>query len=88
MSLSINGLDLSHLMYADDVTFIGKWYPFNKSNLNRLLRCFYVVFGLTVNLQKSKGYGVRMEYNVISRLAVILNCVHGSFPFIYLALLI
>ena len=32
---------LSHLIYVDDVTFIGEWPKMNLINLNGILRCFF-----------------------------------------------
>lgn len=77
---------LSHLMYADDVTFIGEWSEMNFVNLNRILRCFYLSSGLKVNLHKSKVYGVGVENIEINRLASILCCEPANFPFSYLGL--
>ncbi|KAL4586081.1 hypothetical protein LXL04_010712 [Taraxacum kok-saghyz] len=77
---------LSHLMYADDVTFIGDWSEMNLINLNRILRCFYLASGLKVNLNKSKVFGVGVEDEEIADLAGILNCDSGTFPFTYLGL--
>nr|KAJ0197312.1 hypothetical protein LSAT_V11C700354610 [Lactuca sativa] len=64
---------LSHLMYADDVTFIGEWSEMNFVNLNRILRCFYL----------SSVYGVGVENIEINRLASILCCEPANFPFSY-----
>ena len=52
---------LTHLMYADDVTFIREWNEVNLVNLRRILRCFYLASGLKVNLCKSKVFGVDVE---------------------------
>ncbi|KAL4579147.1 hypothetical protein LXL04_015284 [Taraxacum kok-saghyz] len=54
INLPNNGPSLSHLMYADDVTFIGEWSDVNLVNLNRILCCFHMASGLKVNLGKSK----------------------------------
>ncbi|KAL4580934.1 hypothetical protein LXL04_017140 [Taraxacum kok-saghyz] len=77
---------LSHLAYADDVMFMGEWSDINLVNLNRILRCFQVVSGLKVNLNKSKVFGVWVEEEEVSNMANILGCEADKFPFTYLGL--
>ncbi|KAL7588571.1 hypothetical protein Lser_V15G38261 [Lactuca serriola] len=55
-------------------------------NPNRLLRCFYTASGLKVNLNKSKVFGIGVQEIEVSRLANILCCEPGKFPFTYLGL--
>lgn len=86
VSFPSHGVSLSHLMYADDVTFIGEWSEINFINLNRLLRCFFLASGLCVNLVKSKVYGVGVGNDEVSRLASLLNCEPVNLPFTYLGL--
>lgn len=86
VSIPSHGISLSHLMYADDVTFIGEWSEMNFINLNRLLRCFFLASGLCVNLCKSKVYGIGVENLEVIRLASILKCEPASLPFSYLGL--
>ncbi|MFS7997684.1 putative RNA-directed DNA polymerase [Helianthus anomalus] len=81
-----NGLTLSHLLYADDVIFLGEWSESNIRNLHRILRCFYMCSGLKVNLSKCSLYGIGVEDHEVARLANFLNCKVGSFPFKYLGL--
>nr|KAJ0202709.1 hypothetical protein LSAT_V11C500285080 [Lactuca sativa] len=86
ISLPNNGPILSHLMYADDVMIVGEWYELNFINLNRILRCFHLSSGLKVNLGKSKVFGIGVDNLDIDRLASILHCEPGCFPFKYLGL--
>ncbi|KAJ0561825.1 putative RNA-directed DNA polymerase [Helianthus annuus] len=81
-----HGPVLSHFMYADDVIFIGEWSSRNALNLNRILRCFYLVSGLRVNLSKSSIYGVGVDEGEVHAMASILRCKIGSFPFKHLGL--
>ncbi|KAJ0552768.1 putative RNA-directed DNA polymerase [Helianthus annuus] len=81
-----NGLLLSHLLYADDAVFLEEWSDRNILNLNRILRCFHLASGLKVNLSKCSLFGVGVEDSEVARLASILNCKQGSFPFKYLGL--
>ncbi|KAL7615337.1 hypothetical protein Lser_V15G05964 [Lactuca serriola] len=56
------GPSISHLMYVDDVTFIGGWSEINFVNLNRLPRYFFIASVLKVNLHKRKVYvGMNMK---------------------------
>ncbi|KAM0043628.1 putative RNA-directed DNA polymerase [Helianthus debilis subsp. tardiflorus] len=48
-----SGPTVSHLLYADDVLFVGEWSEENFHNLARLLRCFHLSSGLKVNFSKS-----------------------------------
>lgn len=88
VNLPNNGPTLSHLLYADDALFIGEWSETNALNLNRILRCFYLVSGLKVNLQKSKLYGIEVGGDEVSSMARKLNCLGGELPFIHLGLLV
>ena len=80
------GLPVSHLLYADDVVFLGEWSCQNASNLVGLLRCFYVTSGLKINVRKSNIFGVGMESNEVAQLATVLVCGVASLPFNYLGL--
>ena len=86
VQLPNDGPQLSHLLYADDVTFIGEWSDLNLVNLNRILRCFHVASGLKVNLNKSRVFGAGVEEHEISEMAGILGCDVGKLPFTYLGL--
>ncbi|XP_035845072.1 uncharacterized protein LOC118491409 [Helianthus annuus] len=81
-----DGPVLSHLLYADDVLFVGDWSLSNFKNLARFLRCFHLASGLKVNFSKSLLYGVGVTNAEINNMALILSCKPGSFPFTYLGL--
>ena len=53
VSLPNNGPVLSHLLYADDVLFLGEWSRYNIKAVSRFLRCFHLISGLKINLNKS-----------------------------------
>lgn len=70
ISLSNSGFLLSHLMYTNDITFIGELSNVNFVNLNRILKCFY----LTSVLKKA-----------MLRLSVLLVfCVESPLNFIFI----
>nr|GEZ31607.1 RNA-directed DNA polymerase, eukaryota [Tanacetum cinerariifolium] len=49
-----DSLSLSHLFFADDAIFIGKWEKSNFSTIVHMLKCFFLASGLKINIQKSK----------------------------------
>lgn len=55
-------VSISHLLYADDVLFIGKWSQLNVKNLIAILNSFHVVSGLQIDLHKTKIYGTGMRW--------------------------
>ncbi|KAJ0535737.1 putative RNA-directed DNA polymerase [Helianthus annuus] len=77
---------LSHLMYADDVVFLGDWSISNAKNLKRLLRCFYLVSGLRINLTKCSVFGIGVGGQEVQVMADVMNCKAGVFPFNHLGL--
>ncbi|KAJ0510703.1 putative RNA-directed DNA polymerase [Helianthus annuus] len=81
-----DGPILSHLIYADDMVFLGEWSGSNARNLRRLLRCFHLISGLKVNMRKCSLFGVGVGNQEVEELANILRCKKGSFPFSYLGL--
>ncbi|GKD88946.1 RNA-directed DNA polymerase, eukaryota, reverse transcriptase zinc-binding domain protein, partial [Tanacetum coccineum] len=84
--LSNNGANLSLLQYADNALFFGEWSRDNALCLIHILRCFELAFGLKVNLDKSKVFGVGVPVNEVISMASSLGCNHDSLPFFYLGL--
>ncbi|KAJ0755575.1 putative RNA-directed DNA polymerase [Helianthus annuus] len=83
-----NGPLLSHILYADDVIFLGEWSIENSSNLRRLLRCFYMASGLKVNLAKCSVFGVGVNQQDVDNMANLLGCKSGNLPFKHLGLVV
>lgn len=75
---------ISHLFYADDAVFIDEWSKSNITNLGRILKCFHASFGLKVNFNKSRVFGIGASSSETNRWANILGCEVGVFPFNYL----
>ncbi|KAF5779588.1 putative RNA-directed DNA polymerase [Helianthus annuus] len=88
IKISNEGTSLSHLMYADDVIFIGDWSLSNIFNLRRVLRCYYLVSGLRVNLEKCSIFGFGVEDLEIQEMANLLRCKKGKLPFKHLGMLV
>ncbi|GJS64513.1 RNA-directed DNA polymerase, eukaryota [Tanacetum coccineum] len=78
-----NSLRLSHLFYADDVVFLGKWCD---SNLKTIIRvfCFFRASGLRINLHKSKIMGIVVENSKVDIVAADIGCMTLKSPFTYL----
>ncbi|GJX01267.1 RNA-directed DNA polymerase, eukaryota [Tanacetum coccineum] len=60
-----SSFSLSHLFYADDVIFVGKWELSNLSTIVNVLRWFHLASGLKINHLKSKLMGIGIPHNVV-----------------------
>ncbi|KAK9053404.1 hypothetical protein SSX86_030038 [Deinandra increscens subsp. villosa] len=86
LSLPQDGPVISHLFFADDALILGQWSSANFINLRRLLRCFFLVSGLQVNLHKCGLTGLNVDELEIKTKAEILGCKLCELPFDYLGL--
>nr|XP_043625514.1 uncharacterized protein LOC122596934 [Erigeron canadensis] len=86
LKLPKGGPVISHLLYADDCTFIGDWSMCNLYKVARALRVFYLCSGLRINLGKSNLFGVGVDNTEVKRAAEVFKCKEGSLPFKYLGL--
>ncbi|GJW78983.1 putative RNA-directed DNA polymerase [Tanacetum coccineum] len=86
--LAKDGSNVSLLQYVDDALFFGKWSRSNARNLILILKCFEEASGLTVNLLKSRLFGIGVDSDEVKAVASSLNCSHDSVPFTYLGLLV
>nr|GEU54499.1 RNA-directed DNA polymerase, eukaryota [Tanacetum cinerariifolium] len=83
--IEVGGLvNLSHMFYADDAVFVGKWSESNISSLIHVLDCFHKVSGLKINMNKSKIIGIEVEAGKVSCAAIKLSCRVLKAPFLYL----
>ncbi|KAJ9536053.1 hypothetical protein OSB04_un000779 [Centaurea solstitialis] len=83
LGVGVEDVKVSHLQYADDVIFFGKWSKVNLKNLIKVLECFRLLSGLKINLRKSKLYGVGIREEIVLDWARELGCEGGRFPFVY-----
>nr|GEV79118.1 hypothetical protein [Tanacetum cinerariifolium] len=79
-------LTLSHLFYADDAIFIGKWERANVITIVRMLNCFFMASGLRINIHKSKLMGIGVSIEEVNAAANIIRCSTFSTPFTYLSI--
>ncbi|GJQ89092.1 RNA-directed DNA polymerase, eukaryota [Tanacetum coccineum] len=81
-------LNISHLFYADDAVFIGKWNELNLSGIIQILRCFSLLSGLNINLSKSHLLGVGVPFESVNNAAAIIGCSTMRTPFKYLGVMV
>ncbi|GJR69426.1 hypothetical protein Tco_0015491, partial [Tanacetum coccineum] len=79
-----NQVPISHLFYADDAMFIGKWTCENVNALMLMLHCFFLASGLKINAQKSSISGIGVRPSNVRNMAVIFGCTATTLPFTYL----
>ncbi|GKB15937.1 putative RNA-directed DNA polymerase [Tanacetum coccineum] len=79
-------IHISHLQFADDALIMGEWSRDNAKNLSRILTCFHLAFGLKVNFNKSKLFGVGISTVDLHSLASFIGCLASQLPFTYLGL--
>ncbi|GKD22471.1 hypothetical protein Tco_1224174 [Tanacetum coccineum] len=79
-----NVVPISHLFYADDDMFIGKWSCSNVNVLMMMFNCFFLASGLKVNVHKSSLYGVGVRLSGIQHMADQFGCLGNNLPFTYL----
>nr|GFB59743.1 RNA-directed DNA polymerase, eukaryota, reverse transcriptase zinc-binding domain protein [Tanacetum cinerariifolium] len=79
-----NRVPISHLFYADDAMFTGKWSHSNVNVLMMMLHCFSLASGLKVNVHKSSIYGVGVRQADVQHMAENFGCISNNLPFTYL----
>ncbi|GJZ90239.1 putative RNA-directed DNA polymerase, eukaryota, reverse transcriptase zinc-binding domain protein [Tanacetum coccineum] len=83
-----DNMNVSYLMYVDDVIFLGEWSKTNTHNLVCMLRCFFLISGLKINVHKSNVLGVGVSDLDVSNMAKLIGCGVESFPMKYLGVLV
>ena len=87
--LCLNGfLSVSHLFYADDAMFIGEWSQDNLENVVKILQCFHVASGLSINIQKSNLLGVGVGRSEVVQAADKIGCLVMGNCFRYLGVMV
>ncbi|GJW02159.1 cytochrome P450 71B34-like protein [Tanacetum coccineum] len=60
--------------YADDAVFIGEWSHSNLKGVMNILRCFSLLSGMLINIQKSHLLGVGIPDNCVAEAAKSTGC--------------
>nr|GEV07017.1 RNA-directed DNA polymerase, eukaryota [Tanacetum cinerariifolium] len=79
---------ISHLFYADDALFIGKWSHDNLKGIMHMLRCFSLMSGLSINLKKSHLLVVGIPASCVHEAATSLGCSVMKASFKYLGFMV
>ncbi|GJS48997.1 cyclic phosphodiesterase-like protein [Tanacetum coccineum] len=77
-------LTSSHLFYADDAVFIGKWDKSNLITIVNVLNYFFLASGLKINLHKNKLMGISIPQEDVNMAAISIGCTTLTMPFKYL----
>ncbi|GKA92116.1 putative RNA-directed DNA polymerase, eukaryota, reverse transcriptase zinc-binding domain protein [Tanacetum coccineum] len=83
-SVGHSNMIISPLIYADDVIFISEWSWQNAHNLLCMLRYFYLISWLKINVNKSNIFGVSVSDERVSNMANSIGCGADIFPMNYL----
>jgi hypothetical protein len=75
---------VSHLQYADDTMIMIQNNDLSLINLKFILLCFELLSGMTINFHKSEVIVMGCVGEEQARVARLLNCKQGRFPFTYL----
>nr|GEU98229.1 RNA-directed DNA polymerase, eukaryota [Tanacetum cinerariifolium] len=78
-----SSLTISNLFYADDAVFIGEWSNDNLRGILNILKCFSLLSGLSINLNKSHLLGVGVPDNLVTTTALCFGCSVMKYPFKY-----
>jgi hypothetical protein len=75
---------VTHLQYADDTILLLELEDNSLANLKFLLIAFEILSGLKINFLKSEVIVMGASQEEQARVANVLNCKQGAFPFTYL----
>nr|GEY74097.1 RNA-directed DNA polymerase, eukaryota, reverse transcriptase zinc-binding domain protein [Tanacetum cinerariifolium] len=77
-----------HLFYANDAVFIGEWSHSNLKGIMNILRYFFLLSGMSINIQKSHLLGVGIPDNCFAEAIKSIGCSIMKAPFKYLGILV
>lgn len=77
---------VSHLQYADNTLLLFEPDVHSIATVKAILLCFELMSGLKINFHKCEVVSIGMDAAESLRVANLLNCKLGKFPFTYLGL--
>ncbi|XP_057723562.1 uncharacterized protein LOC130939475 [Arachis stenosperma] len=81
-----DNIELFHLQFTDDTVVFCPQDEITIRNYMRLLRCFEVMSGLSINFDKSSLIPVNCEREWTQRMCKLLGCKEASLPIKYLGI--
>ncbi|XP_057756422.1 uncharacterized protein LOC130975688 [Arachis stenosperma] len=81
-----DNIELSHLQFADDTILFCPPKEETIKNYKRLLRCFDLMSGLSINFEKSSLIPVNCEEQWAQRMCNVLGCKKDTLPVKYLGI--
>ncbi|XP_015954786.1 uncharacterized protein LOC107479150 [Arachis duranensis] len=81
-----DNIELSHLQFADDTILFCPPEEGTVRNYKRLLRCFELISGLSINFEKSNLIPVNCSQEWVSRMCQLLGCQEAILPVKYLGI--
>ncbi|XP_072062197.1 uncharacterized mitochondrial protein AtMg01250-like [Arachis hypogaea] len=81
-------IELSHLQFADDTVLFCPPEEDTIKNYRRLLRCFQLMSGLSINFDKSNLIPVNCDEQWVQRMCGVLGCKQANLPVKYLGILL
>nr|XP_025638133.1 uncharacterized protein LOC112733407 [Arachis hypogaea] len=79
-------IQLSHLQFADDTILFCPSEDETIKNYKRLLRCFELMSGLSINFEKSSLIPINCDEEWVRRMCNVLGCKQDSLPVRYLGI--
>ncbi|XP_052114148.1 uncharacterized protein LOC127745457 [Arachis duranensis] len=81
-----DNIELSHLQFADDTILLCPPDEETVRNYKRLLRCFEMMSGLSINFEKSNLIPVNCRPEWVTRMCQLLGCQETALPVRYLGI--
>ncbi|XP_016207963.1 uncharacterized protein LOC107648665 [Arachis ipaensis] len=84
--LGSDNIELSHLQFTDDTILFCPQETETLVNYKRLLRCFELMSGLSINFDKSSLISVNCEKEWMTNMCGLLGCAEATLPIRYLGI--
>ncbi|XP_016199040.1 uncharacterized protein LOC107640007 [Arachis ipaensis] len=81
-----DNIELSHLQFADDTVLFCLPEEESVKNYKRLLRCFELMSGLSINFEKSSLIPINCDQHWVQRMCSLLGCKEAALSVKYLGI--